>query len=133
MKDKCDFPAFTGYRLGEGMLHVEFKKVKKLTAEDIRQVFECHEKVGNGNKVYVLVTFSGCIPMSNDAMAEAKKQNERSANTSAATSYVVGNVVLRLGINFFMNFYKPKHPINISRNKAEALAWLTAMKKGGQN
>lgn len=127
MKEKCDFPAFTGHRLDDDMIHIEFKKIKKLTAEDVGQIFDCHEKVGSGKKVYVLVTFSGFIPMSNDAMEEAKKQNKR--NTNAATAYVVGNVALRLGINFFMNFYKPKHPIHIAKTKSAGLNWLYAQKK----
>lgn len=131
MKEKCDFPAFTGYRLGPNLLHVDFKKVKKLTAEDVLQVFGCYDKVGDGKMVYVLVTFNGFIPMSNDAMAEAKKLSKEKSN--AATAYVVGNVALRLGINFFMNFYRPAYPVSISRTKAEALAWLEAQKKANRN
>lgn len=131
MKEKCDFPAFTAYRVDEDMLHIEFKKVKKLTAEDVSQVFECYGKVGNGKKVYSLVTFNGFIPMSDDAMAEAKKQNRK--NSQAAAAYVVTNVALRLGINFFMNFYSPKYPINISKSKTEAIAWLNAQKRLNRN
>lgn len=127
MKDKCDFPAFTGYRLDDRMLHVEFKKVKKITADDVSQIFECYGKVGEGKKVFVMVSFNGFIPMSNDAMAEAKKQGKR--NRNAATAYVVTNAAVRMGINFFMNFYRPKYPINISKTKSEAIAWLHAQKK----
>lgn len=131
MKEKCDFPAFTAYRLDACVLHVELKKVKKLTAKDVTQIFECYDKVGGGKKVYVLVTFNGFIPMSNDAMAEAKKQSKK--NRSAATAYVVANVALRMGINFFMNFYRPSFPISIFRTKTDALAWLDAQKKANRN
>lgn len=130
MKEKCDFPAFTAHRLEEDMLYIELKKVKQLTATDVEQIYNCYEEIGNGKKVFVLVTFKGFVPMSDGAMKEAKKQSKK--NAQAAVAYVVGNVALRLGINFFMNFYKPPFPIHISKTKAAAISWLNAQKKGNK-
>ena len=127
MKDSCDFPAFTAYCLGEQMLHIDMKKVKKLTALDVEQIYSCHEKIANGKKVYRLITFHGFIPMSDDAMAEAKKQSKR--KMEGASAFVVSNFALRMSINFFMSFYKPQYPINICATKAEAVKWLTSVKK----
>ena len=128
MKEQCDFPAFTAYRLEENMLHVEMKKVKELTSRDVEQIYECHHKIGNGNKVYVLVTFQGYIPMSDEAMTQAKK-NSSVDQITAATAYVVKNIALRISVKFFMNFYKPKHPMTIWGTKQEAIAWLKLEKK----
>ena len=130
MKETYDFPAFTAYCLEDDILHIELKKVKKLTAKDVEDIFSCHEKIGSGNKVYVLVTFNGFIPLSDEAMAEAKKQGKR--NLQAGTAYVVHNFALRMGINFFMNFYKPKYPMTIVPSKAAALSWLKLQKKGNK-
>ena len=127
MKNTCEFPAFTAYLLENYMVHIEFKKVKKLSAQDVQEVFNCHKKIGQGKKVFVLVTFSGFIPMSDEAMEQAKKN--AAAELQAATAYVVNNVALRMSIKFFMNFYKPKHPITISGSKAEALVWLKQEKR----
>ena len=127
MKQQCDFPAFTAYRLDDDMVHIELKKVKELTKGDVEEIYNCHKKIGEGRKVYVMVTFSGYIPMSDEAMAQAKKSNTDKMH--AATAYVVKNIALRVGIKFFMAFYKPKHSINICSNKSEAIAWLKQERK----
>ena len=127
MKDQCDFPAFTAYCLEDNILHVEMKKINQLTEKDVEQIFECHEKIGNGTPAYVLVTFAGYIPMSDEAMAYSKKRSKETP--TAATSYVVNNFALRIGVKFFMNFHKPKYPINICGSKEEAISWLRQEKK----
>ncbi len=65
--------------------------------------------------------------MSDEAMKEAKRKSKN--RTEGASSYVVNNFALRVGIKFFMNFYKPRHAINICKSKAEAIAWLKKEKK----
>lgn len=127
MKDTCEFSAFTAYCLSDNILHIELKKVKKLVAKDIAEIYSCHEKMGDTSNLRVLVTFQGFIPMSDDAMAEAKKQSKKSAQ--AATAYVVHNFALRMGIKFFMNFYKPKYPIHVSSAKSDAIKWLKKQRR----
>ena len=130
MKDQCDFPAFTAYRLGDDMVHIEMKKVKELTGADVEQIYSCHKKIGEGRKVYVLVTFAGYIPMSDDAMAQAKKSE--SVNLQGATAYVINSFAMRIGAKFFMNFHKPKYPTNIFSKKDGAIAWLKQVKEANQ-
>lgn len=125
--DECDFPAFKAYCLEDYILHIEFKKIKELNAKDVEQVYECHKKIGGSKDAYVLVTFSGYIPLSDEAMTYAKKKSKESP--SAATAYVVKNFALRIGIKFFMNFYKPGNLINICTSKAEGISWLKSQKK----
>jgi hypothetical protein len=130
MKETCDFPAFTAHRLGDEVLHIEMKKVKKLFGKDVEQIYDCHLKIGKGKDIYLLVTFQGYIPMSDDAMAEAKKQGK--SHKQAAAAYVVENSAIRMGIKFFINFYKPNYPIIISAKKSEAISWLLQQKNGNK-
>jgi len=127
MKESGDFPAFTGHCIDDGMLHIAMKKVKRLTSKDIQQIYDFLQKGSGGKKIYVLITFQGFIPMSDDAMVEAKRQGKN--GFQAAGAYVVKNLALRIGIKFFLNFYKPRYPINILGTKAEAIAWLQKQKK----
>jgi len=122
MKDHCEFPSFEGHRIQDNIIHIELKKIKKMTAEDVAQMYDCFEKCGGENGVYVLVSFKGYVPMSNEAMDEAKKQE--SQKFVRATAFVIKTAALRVGIKFFMNFYKPKRPMNIFGKKDEAVAWL---------
>lgn len=126
-----DFPAFTAYYLEDDILHIDLKKVKKLTGQDVEQIFSCYKGIGKGKKVYALVTFQGFIPMSDDAMVEAKKQSKKALQGAGA--YVVNNFAIRMSIKFFMNFYKPKYPINICSTKSEAISWLKQQKKVVKN
>jgi len=127
MKEQCDFPAFTAYRLEENILHIEIKKIKELSAKDVEQINDCHYKIGNGNKVYVLVTFQGFVPM-NDEVIETAAKN-RAQKIHGATAYVVDDSALRIGVRFFKIFHKPKYPIAIFGNKSEAVFWLRQEKK----
>ena len=127
MKDHCEFPAFEGHRIQDNIIHIKLKKVKKMTAEDVTQIYDCFEKCEGANGVYVLVSFKGYVPMSDEAMHEAKKQE--SQRFVRATAFVIKTAALRVGIKFFMNFYKPKHPMNIFGKKDEAVVWLKKMKK----
>lgn len=127
MKDHCEFPAFEGHRIHDNIIHIELKKVKKLTAEDVRQIYDCYEKCGGKNGVFVMVSFKGYFPLSDEAMGEAKKLEK--LNYVKATAYVVKSSSFRLGIKFFMNFYKPNRPMNIFGKREDALAWLKKEKK----
>ena len=127
MRDSCDFSAFTAHCLEDNILHLDFKKIKNLTAKDVQEVFTCYEKIGSGSKIYALVTFNGFIPMSDDAMAEAKKQSKR--NLQAATAFVVRNFALRMSINFFAKFYMQSYPITITATIPEGISWLKHQKK----
>ena len=127
MKNSCEFDSFSAHCLDVDILHIDFKKVKKLRAQDVEDIYVCHRKLGNGNKIYVLVTFRGFVPMSDEAMAEAKKQGKD--EVQAAVAYVIKNFASRMGLKFFMNFYKPKYPINVTATKSEALAWLKKQKR----
>jgi hypothetical protein len=122
MKDLCDFPAFTAHRIPDNILHIALKKVKKLTAPDVSQIYDCYKEFNGDAGAFVLVTFAGYIPLSDEAMAEANKlQNQKYIR---AMAYVIKSSALRIGAKFFMNFYKPKYPTDIFGTKAEAMAWL---------
>ena len=127
MKDQCDFPAFTGYRIEDNIIHIEMKKVKKLISDDVVQIYDCFEKCGREKGVFVLITFKGYIPMSDEAMNEAKR-NKLQKNVHA-NAFVIQTAAFRVAIKFFMTFYKPKQPIYICDSKAEGIAWLKQKKK----
>ena len=127
MKEQFDFPAFTGYRIEDNIVHIAFKKINELKASDVAEVFECFEKCGAENGVYVMITFNGYIPLSDEAMGEAK--GNKAQKNVRANAFIVKSFALRIGIKFFMNFYKPKHSIYICGEKPEALAWLKQERK----
>jgi hypothetical protein len=122
MKDTWDFPAFTAHQLPSNVLHIALKKVKKLTSADVSQMYDCYKKYNGSRGAFVLVTFSGYFPLSDDAMIEANKpQNQKIVK---AMAYVIKSSALRIGAKFFMNFYKPKYSSSVFGTKPEAITWL---------
>lgn len=127
MKDKCDFPAFVATRIQSNILHVSLKKIKKLTVKDVEDIYGYFRICGGENGVFVIVSFSGFIPPSEEAMIAAKKQsNQKYVN---AMAYVISSAAPRLGVKFFMNFYRPKYPTDIFATQKEALNWILKEKK----
>ena len=127
MKDSSDYPAFTSHQLSGNILHITLKKVKKLMAKDVEDIYECFRLHGGDNGVFVIVSFSGFIPPSDDAMIEAKKQsNQKYVN---AMVYVISSAAPRLGVKFFMNFYKPKYSTDIFATQKQAMDWILKEKK----
>lgn len=127
MKEKCDFPAFVATELDANILHINMKKVKKLTSSDVSQIYDCYRKFKNQDGVLVLVTFDGYFPMSSDAMNEASRlQNQKIVRGMA---YVIRSTALRVGAKFFMTFYKPTYPTDIFATKTKAVAWLKKQKR----
>ena len=129
MKDSCDFPAFSGQRIQDNIVLIEVKKIKQMTAADVTQIYDCFKECGGEEGVFVMVTFKGYIPLSDDAMEEAKKQASQNQKTVRATSFVIKSAAFRISIKFFMNFYKPKNKMHICGSKEESLAWLKKEKK----
>ena len=122
MKKQFDYAAFTAYVLEENILHIEMKKIKELSAKDIEQINDCFHEIGNGKKVYVLVTFLDFISISDEAIRFAIKNNIQ--KIIGAVVYVVDNLGIQIGVKFFINFHKRNYPINIFETKSEAILWL---------
>jgi hypothetical protein len=122
MKEQYEFPSFTAYPIEENILHIEMKSVDKLSAKDIEEMNDCFLRAGNGSKVFLLVTFRGFIQSSDKVIKAAIKK--RDLNIHGAKAYVVDNLALRLGINFFKNFHKHSSPISVFSDKDKAISWL---------
>jgi hypothetical protein len=125
MRDFCEYSAFSAERIDDNILHVNLRKVKKLTSEDVALMYKCFKECSPGG-VYVIVTFSGYMPLSEEAMDEAKKPaNQKHIK---AMAYVIRSSALRIMAKFFMNFYRPNYKSGIFNTKSEALVWVKKIK-----
>jgi len=124
MKEKIDHKAFTAHLFEEGIVRMDIKAVENLTADDVQKMYDTYLKLGNGKKVRILATCNKYIPLSKEAMQYAKAN---SGKYISATAMVISNNVNRIGIKFFMNFYKPKHPFGVFSNTNEATKWLHSL------
>jgi|ERR1051326_5846473 hypothetical protein len=126
MKDKIDFPAFTISLMEDGIVQADFKKIKEMTVEHVDQLYGAVAKLGEGKKICMLSTFQAYIPM-NDEVMEYSMRKEFQDRISASAS-VLRSTALRVAVNFFLTFHKPKQPRKIFDSKEKALLWLRKIK-----
>ena len=122
MKEKLDFPAFMISLIEDDIVRVDFKKIKEMTPEHIDQLYSAVEKLGGGKKVGMISTFQGYIPMNNEVMAHSRKKEFQDKVFASAS--VLKSAALRMAVNFFSSFHKPKHPRKIFSSNESALKWL---------
>lgn len=122
-----EYKAFNASKIEAGLIHIVFKKVKKLTRNDVKEIHDCYKQLASNKGLYVIISFSGFIPMSEEAMQEGKRLEQISKVN--ATAYVFKNAAMRLAFKFFHTFYRPKRKISVFKSKEEALKWLRKLKK----
>lgn len=127
MKKKYTSPSYTLTVIESCLLHLEFKKDKMLSAVDVNKLFTIYKKNLKRKKLFMMITFKGFLPLSDEAMARAV--NKRIAKMHAASAFVIKRNFHRMGMDFFLNFYKPSYPIRIFSTNTAALAWLRKQKR----
>ena len=127
MKDKIEFSAFTASLVEEGIVQIDFKKIKEMTLEHVNQLNQAIMKLSSGKKICMLSTFEAYIPMNDEVMKQSMK-SEFQKNLLASAS-VLKSTALRVAVKFFWTFHKPKQPRKIFDSKEPALQWLKKVKE----
>ena len=127
MKEKIDFPAFTISLVEDGIVQVDFKKMKEMTLEHVDQLYGAMGELGGDKKMCILTTFQAYIPMNNEVMAHSMKKEFQDKILVSAT--VLKSTALRVAVKFFWTFHKPKQPRKIFSSRESALQWLRKIKQ----
>lgn len=127
MKEKVSFPDLAVSLIEEGILLVEFKKIKEMSIQHVDQLYEGIIKLGKGKKVCLVSVFQGYIPMNDEVMAYSIRKEHR--QYIFASAVVLNSVGLRVAVKFYWAFHKPKEPRQIFSSKEKALAWLKKIRK----
>ncbi len=122
MKNKIEFPTLTVSLLEEGIVQADFKKIKEMTTEHVDQLYDAVAKLSDEKKVGFLVSYESYIPMNDEVMEYARQ--EKFQKYVLASASIIKSTALRVAVNFYWTFHKPKSPRKIFDSKESALTWL---------
>jgi hypothetical protein len=114
---------FTAILRSDGIVHFTMKEMEDYSLEIALEQNELLEKFGGGKKMPVMISMETYNPPNSESMKYgASEEGRRYMKT---TAIVINSLALRLGANFYLNFFKPKVPTKIFNLENEAVKWLT--------
>jgi len=115
-------PSYSAYLRSDGIVHFELKDIKDYTIEIVNSQTETLKEFGGGKQLSILMTFVSYNSPNDETMKYAsKKENIRFAK---AIAVVVDSLSMRLGVNFFLTFFRPELPTQLFNSKDTAIEWL---------
>ena len=110
-------------QLENGIIRVEIKPNIELEPEDLDENFEAYVSVlGENKKGLFLIDFD----KTGSASKESRERyaNKKRANIKLAEALVVKSLAQKLESNFYKNFYRPTHPVEVFMDNKKAEEWL---------
>ena len=106
----------------DGIMHIDIKPVDEFTREDVLEAVEALQKIGNGQQFVNLITFKNFITVDKETRKLAAA--EITGKYTKARALVVNSTALKLVVNFFIAFNKPKKPTRMFDSEDKAVVWL---------
>ncbi len=114
-------------QLENGIIRLEIKPNIELEPEDLDENFEVYKNIlGEKEKGLFLIVFDK-KGMSNKESRE-RYANKKRAKIKRAEALVVKTLAHKMESNFYKNFYRPTHPVEIFEEEEEAIKWLLQQK-----
>jgi len=119
---KSEHSSFIASLRSDGIVHFDMKDIKDYTIEIVDAQTKALFELGEGKKLPVLLTISSYNSPNDETMKYAAE--EKNIKYTAAVAVVVDSLALRLGTNFYLNFFKPELPTKLFNSKEDAIGWL---------
>ncbi|MBI3518003.1 MAG: hypothetical protein HY062_01415 [Bacteroidetes bacterium] len=126
MKKHLDTPT-AKLTLEEDILLVEMKEGAELGTEEMKVLLQQAVEFVNHKKYYAVIdtrTFYDSTPEARNYYAESDYSKYRYAD-----AFIVNSLPMRLLVNFYITFNKPKIPSKMFTNEIAAYEWLKTLKK----
>lgn len=119
---KFDHTSFVASLRSDGIVYFEMKDIEDYTIEIVDAQTNALFEFGNGKKFPIMVTFTSYNSPNDKTMKYASE--EKNIKYTKAAAVIVDSLALRLGTNFYMNFFKPKVSTKLFASTDEAIKWL---------
>jgi hypothetical protein len=123
--EKIELKNVTVSLLRQNVVRIKVKEGANLDIDDVKEIQIVKKKlVGNTKHTVMLVS-----PKTGSATREARDYSASTeVNLNAiAKAVVLNGLVMRIIINFFMNYNKPPVEHRMFENEEEALKWLRSL------
>ncbi|MCE3259971.1 MAG: hypothetical protein K0S12_1612 [Bacteroidetes bacterium] len=110
----------------EGILILQVEADAEVDLDEVKETFAVYHEmgIGPGNKRPQLIIAKGNALMSPEARNFA---NTNGVNYFKASAVITKSLTIRLVVNFFNSFYKPKIPLKMFDNEDAARKWLRSV------
>jgi hypothetical protein len=119
---KLDHPSFTASLRSDGIVYFEMNDIEDYTIEIVDAQTKALFEFGNGKKLPIMVAFTSYNSPNDKTMKYASE--EENIQYTKAAAVIVDSLALRLGTNFYLNFFTPKVPTKLFGSKDDAIKWL---------
>lgn len=122
VQETIEHTSFTAFLRSDGIVHFTMKEIEDYTVEIAKDQNQLLQKFGGGNKMPVMISFKSYNPPNEESMQYGS--SEEGSRYSKANAIVVDSLALRIGANFYLNFFKPKVPTRLFNSEQGAVKWL---------
>ena len=121
--DKSELFAATVALREDGIFQIDMKMInQELSLKDVRELTEAVGIVGKGAQYPVLILVKEFNTISKEASEYSA--SEIGGRYTLANAVVIKSAAIRIGVNFFINMFKPERPTKMFNNEDKAIAWL---------
>ena len=118
---------FAFLSLEDDVLFVRMKPNIDIGVAELSELFELSNKLADFQKRFVIVDTRENFNSSHDI--RAFYTDERLIKFRYADAFIVTSLPMRLLVNFYITFDKPKIPSKMFNSEADALNWVNSLKK----
>jgi hypothetical protein len=109
-------------RLNNGIIRVETKKDVMLETEDLDENFDVFLKMQENEKELFLIVFG--VGGESNFESRIKFAELRRSRIKKAEALVVRSLSHRIESNFYKNYFKLPHPVEVFDDEEKAVEWL---------
>ena len=121
--EKVERPAFSASLRNDGIVHFTMEEIEDYSLEIVKDQNQVLQKLGNGKKMPVMVSFKSFNTPNDESMKYSV--TEEGTRYTKANAIVVESLALRIGANFYLNFFRPKVITRVFNSEKDAAKWLS--------
>ena len=125
--DKILDTPYVYYELQDDLMIGTYKKDLKINLEIAKEIVKVRQEFANHSPVLGLIYNQGVIKM--DKKAREYFASDEGVKGIIAAAIVVGSPFTTFLANFFVSVNKPKMPVRVFSNAADARKWLQRYRK----
>lgn len=119
---RVDLKASTVILRSDGIMHCDIKPVDEYMVNDVHEVLNAIQSIGEGKKFLNLITIKQYVTFHKEARALAA--NEEGNMYTIADAIVFNSTALMLVMNIYLAFDKPVRPTRHFNTEEKAIEWL---------
>ncbi len=107
--------------INEGIIVAKYAEDSSISAKEVSEIFEAEAKLAK-KKHCILIDLRGFVKLSESAMKVSASDEPIKYRKAAA--FLVDSLSVRIQMQYYLTFAKPKVPTQVFSDEQKALEWL---------